>query len=153
MCFMSEVEQGKEKIQRPAADLKALEIGDKMVDGTFYAGISPDTNKPMYVTPADATVLMDFNQAAQYAGNLNFGGHQDYRIPSRAEWEVLQENCEKGSLKGTFNLTGSSAGGRWVGWYVSSTSLDTTTAWQQRLSDGWQYYYRKDCAASVRCVR
>src|ERR1039458_10259614 len=29
-------------------------IGDKMPDGTVLAGISPDTNKPMYATPADA---------------------------------------------------------------------------------------------------
>ena len=30
------------------------QIGDEMPDGTVYAGLSPDTNKPMYTTPADA---------------------------------------------------------------------------------------------------
>jgi hypothetical protein len=44
----------------------ALEIGDKMADGTIYAGISPDTNKPMYAAPADAPMSMDFNAAAKY---------------------------------------------------------------------------------------
>jgi hypothetical protein len=28
-----------------------LRIGDIIPDGTIYAGISPDTNKPMYATP------------------------------------------------------------------------------------------------------
>src|SRR5437764_12648503 len=31
-----------------------LKPGDRMDDGTIYAGISPDTHKPMYTTPADA---------------------------------------------------------------------------------------------------
>src|SRR5437870_5038986 len=30
--------------------------GDRMADGSIYAGVSPDTNKPMYTTPADATL-------------------------------------------------------------------------------------------------
>ena len=42
-------------------------IGDKMPDDTVYAGISPDTNKPMYATPADASLTMKFNQAKEYA--------------------------------------------------------------------------------------
>src|SRR4051812_25965700 len=29
----------------------ALSPGDKMPDGTVYAGVSPDTRKPMYTTP------------------------------------------------------------------------------------------------------
>jgi hypothetical protein len=29
-------------------------IGDKMPDGTVFAGISPETNKPMYATPKNA---------------------------------------------------------------------------------------------------
>jgi len=38
-------------------------VGDKMPDGTVLAGISPDTNKPMYATPADASLTMTFNEA------------------------------------------------------------------------------------------
>lgn len=44
---------------RPADDEKEAtfrlrRIGDRMPDGTVYAGISPDTSKPMYTTPAYA---------------------------------------------------------------------------------------------------
>ena len=46
-------------------------IGDKMPDGTVLAGISPDTNKPMYATPADASSTMTFNQAREYAAKLD----------------------------------------------------------------------------------
>src|SRR4051794_5579729 len=31
-----------------------LKPGDRMRDGTVYAGLSPDTGKTMYTTPADA---------------------------------------------------------------------------------------------------
>jgi hypothetical protein len=33
-------------------------IGGKLPDGTVFAGISPDTNKPMYTTPEDASLTM-----------------------------------------------------------------------------------------------
>src|SRR3954453_23306138 len=32
--------------------------GDRMQDGTIFAGVSPDTNKPMFTTPADAPLTM-----------------------------------------------------------------------------------------------
>jgi hypothetical protein len=49
--------------------------GDKMPDGTVFAGISPDSGETMYVTPADAPHPMTFNQAARYATTLNTLGH------------------------------------------------------------------------------
>jgi hypothetical protein len=42
-------------------------IGDKMPDGTIYAGTSPDTGDPMYTAPADAPLRMTFDEAAEYA--------------------------------------------------------------------------------------
>src|SRR5437868_10026201 len=33
---------------------KTPQVGDKMPDGSVYAGISPDTNQPIYTTPKDA---------------------------------------------------------------------------------------------------
>jgi hypothetical protein len=38
-------------------------IGDKMPDGTVFADISPDNEKPMYARPADASLTMTFNEA------------------------------------------------------------------------------------------
>jgi len=42
------------------------EIGDRMADGTIYAGTSPDTNKPMYVTPEDVPLTMEWKQAMEH---------------------------------------------------------------------------------------
>jgi hypothetical protein len=36
----------------------APQPGDRMEDGAVYAGISPETGKPMYTTPADAPLTM-----------------------------------------------------------------------------------------------
>jgi len=68
-------------------------IGDKMPDGTVCAGISPDTGKAMYTTPADAPLTYTFNEALAYAyakGVTN--GHQDWHLPTRKELDVLFNN-------------------------------------------------------------
>src|SRR5947207_14645373 len=43
-----------------AAVAKAAKPGDRMPDGTVYAGISPDTHKPIYATPKDASLTFTF---------------------------------------------------------------------------------------------
>lgn len=66
--------------------------GARMSDGTIYAGISPDTNKPMYAMPADAPLTMTFNEAADYAKKLNrekYLGHDDWHVPTKAELNLL----------------------------------------------------------------
>ena len=125
------------------------EIGDKMSDGTIYAGLSPDTGKQMFATAEDAPISMDFNAAAKYAKKLDAHGHKDWRVPSKAELQVLFENREKGALKGTFNLTGSDP----AGWYWSSSPSTASTAWCQRFSDGNQNVVYRGTDLSVRCVR
>jgi hypothetical protein len=181
---------GDVKVQLAAANdtaVKAakavLEVGDKMQDGSIFAGISPDTGKQMFAMPADAglsitfyaaaqhaqklnsvnTLAMTFNEAAQCAKNLNilkYLGHDDWRVPTKAELNVLFENREKGALKGTFKLTGSDPSG----WYWSGTPFDDSNyaykpfddhyAYCQRFSDGLQHVIlNRDLDASVRCVR
>jgi len=81
--------------------VSAPKVGARMPDRTIYAGISPDTNQPMYAAPADARKSMFFNEAAQYAEGLEVDGKKDFRVPSEAELKVLFQNCEKGALKGT----------------------------------------------------
>jgi hypothetical protein len=134
-------------------------VGDKMPDGTIFAGISPDTNKPMYVTAEDATMSMDFNAAAKYAKKLKAHGHNDWRVPSKAELNVLFQNREKGALKGALNLTGSLPDG----WYWSSSFnyyselrqrlIKDDCPWRQHFKKGYQKQVTKDGTASVRCVR
>ena len=132
------------------ANDKEATPGDEMEDGTIYAGISPVTKKPMYVTPQDAPGAYTFNQAATYAQNLNANGHQDFRVPSYDELDVLYRNRNKGKLAGTFNETGSNH----AGWYWSSTEDAKGLAWAERFSDGGtnadQYEFM---ALSLRCVR
>ena len=140
---------------------KEIQIGDKMEDGSIFAGVSPDTGKQMFVMPQDGLVT-SFNGAAKYAKNLNAKkilGHDDWRVPTKAELNVLFQNKDKGALKGTFNLTGSLT----AGWYWSSTPYGDYGAWQQRFgdggqggycrNDGGQGNYDRDGDASVRCVR
>ena len=129
----------------------ALEAGDKMQDGSICAGVSPDTGKQMFAMPADAGLTMAFNRAEQYAKKLNAEkslGHDDWRVPTKAELDTLSWNREKGALKGTFN-TGSDASG----WYWSGTPVTVNFAWGQRFRDGLQDYCSRYGDSSVRCVR
>jgi len=121
-------------------------IGDKMPDGTVFAGISPDTKKKMYATPADASLTMTFNEATEYAAKLDAHGHQDWRLPTKAEMNVLFNNR---AAIGGFDISGSNP----AGWYWSALPSNEWVAWGQRFSDGYQGGYGKDYPSAVRCVR
>jgi hypothetical protein len=124
-------------------------IGDQMPDGTIYAGESPDTGKAIYTTQADAPLTTKWKQAMQYASKLDAHGHQDWRVPTKGELNVLWENRNKGALKGTFNESGSHP----AGWYWSSSQYGSNFAWAQRFSDGDQDYGGKGNDPSLRCIR
>lgn len=124
-------------------------VGDEMEDGTIYAGISPDTHKAMYTTPQDAPGTYTFNEAANYANNLDAHGHHDFHAPSKGELNVLWENRNKGKLAGTFNETGSNP----AGWYWSSPQNHLKGAWVQCFRFGDQYNLHRDCVSTLRCVR
>ena len=117
-----------------------------MPDGSVYAGISPDTNEPMYATPADAPLTMKWKQAMEYAAKLNAHGHQDWRVPTKSELNVLFQNR---AAIGGFDESGSYPVDR----YWSSSQDYHISAWHQRFSDGRQGYDGKDVASSLRCVR
>jgi Protein of unknown function (DUF1566) len=122
-------------------------IGEKMPDGTVFAGISPDTNKPMYTTPADAPLTMTFNDAQKYAATLDAHGHKDWCVPTPAELKVLFNNQ---AAIGGFDVTGSDP----AGWHWSASLAFKGGAWGQRFSSGgYQFGNAKDLRSSVRCVR
>ncbi len=121
-------------------------IGDKMPDGTVYVGVSPETNQRIYATPADAPLRMTFNEAKEYATKLDAHGRQDWRVPTKAELNVLFNNR---AAIGGFNVTGSFP----AGWYWSASPGYGWDAWGQRFSDGFQYYNGKGSHSAVRCVR
>jgi len=142
-AMSSETLQAGGWVEAPPAEPK---IGDKMPDGTVFAGISPDTNKPMYATPADAPLTMTFNKAKEYASQLDAHGHQDWRVPTKDELNVLFNNR---AAIGGFNLTGSDP----AGWYWSASQTNGWSAWDQRFSDGYQDNDTKGGHSSLRCVR
>jgi len=142
-AMASETLQAGGRDEAPPAEAK---IGDKMPDGTVFAGISPETNKPMYATPADAPLTMVFNKATEYAAQLDAHGHQDWHVPTKAELNVLFNNR---AAIGGFDIGGSDP----AGWYWSASPYDRSNAWCQRLSDGAQNYFTKGNRLSVRPVR
>ena len=121
-------------------------IGEVMPDGTVYAGISPDTGKPMFTTGADATATRTFNEAQEYTAKLDAHGHRDWRVPTRDE---LNEMYQNRAAIGGFEESGSDPGG----WYWSSSQSSYRNAWAQRFSDGYQDTSRKHYYTSVRYVR
>ncbi len=123
-----------------------LNIGDKMPDGTIYVGVSPNTKKPMYTTPADVPLTMMSNEAIAYAEELAAHGHQDWRVPTNAELNVLFNNR---AAIGGFDLTSSGP----AGWYWSAPEGSTWSTWAQRFSDGYPRHDYKGGHASLRCVR
>jgi hypothetical protein len=129
-----------------AASPDALTIGDTMPDRTIYAGVSPDTGRPMYTTPKDSGLCGEWRKAMDHAAGLDAHGHKDWRAPTKAELKVLFTHC---AAIGNFNETGSIPGG----WYWSSMQYGQYYAWAQRFSDGHQDYLGKPDAASLRCVR
>jgi hypothetical protein len=137
---------------REGVQQENLQVGDEMEDGTIYAGISPDTRKPMYAMPTDVSLTYTFNAAKDYVDDLNAldsFSHTDWRVPTKNELNVLYENRNKGKLKGTFNETGSYP----AGWYWSSSQGNTLNARAQRFSDGHPRYFYKSNVSSLRCVR
>ena len=130
-----------------AASSEALKVGASMPDGSVYAGVSPDTGKPMFATPKDAPMHGNFNQAADYAANLDVHSHKDWRVPTKAELNVLFGNR---AAIGGFDTTGSAR----AGWYWSSSRFSSLYgAWVQRFSDGGQLISLRYDASSLRCVR
>ncbi len=110
--------------------------GDVMPNGSIYVGISPDTQERMFVTAQDASLSMNFNDAAIYAKGLAVHGRKDWRLPTLDELKMIFQNKEEGALKGTFNATDSSEMG--PHWYWSSTEWYSNpgTMWVVRFSAG-----------------
>jgi SpoVK/Ycf46/Vps4 family AAA+-type ATPase len=80
--------------------------------------------------------------AAQYCEALNYGGYNDWFLPSKDELNQVYKTLK------TKNLGGFS-----YEWYWSSSEGYRVTAWGQRFSDGSQYYNFKGYEGSVRAVR
>ena len=121
--------------------------GGRMADGSLYAGVSPDSNRPMYTTPQDAAVL-PWAAALRYCRRLSTGGHHDWHVPSLGELAVLFNN--RADIGG-FNDTGLI--GNAPGYYWTSLEVTAATAWGQRFNDGFHDDFSKRRNSLLRCVR
>ncbi len=126
-----------------SATRTTLKIGQKVGD----KGISPDTGEAMYTTRRDTGPPLTWQEARAFASRLDAPGHQDWRVPTNDELNVLFENR---AAIGGFNISGSYP----RGWYWSSSQIaETGAAWVRRFSDGTPYFYDKLNLSSLRCVR
>lgn len=119
-----------EPSEAPHSASEPLEIGDKMPDGTIYAGISPNTGEPMYVTAADAFLTVEWKNAMDYAAELDAHGHQDWRLPSTGELNTLFNNR---AAIGGFDVTGSHP----ESWYWSASETSKSRAGASASATGF----------------
>jgi Protein of unknown function (DUF1566) len=125
--------------------------GNKMPDGTIYAGADYFSGKAIYTTPHDAPLEMTFNQAINYCANLDAHGHRDWRLPASGE---LDEMFKNRATIGGFDLSPSDDSG----WYWSSQRADEDEgrlklAAVRHFSDGNRRLNFTFMLAPVRCVR
>lgn len=128
-----------------------LHPGDRMEDGTIFVGISPDTHKPFYASPADAPLTMKWKQAMDYSAPNKRHRHTQaaFRVPTTGELHLIFQNRAK---IGGFNETGKAP----AGWYWSSTEVPPGSpdcAWGHCFSDGYRGWVYKHVESSLRLVR
>lgn len=121
-------------------------VGQKMRDGTIFAGISPDTKLPLYTTPDDAFYLMNWHQGMNYAKDLRAHGRSDWRLPTPAELDLLFTNRVAIGDFDNSDLPDCS-------WYWSSAEYRYYEAHDQRFTDGLRSVHSKTLLSAVRCVR
>ena len=131
------------------------QIGDVMADGTVYAGISPATDEALYVAAQDAPATMKWKAAMKYAADLDANGHKDWRLPSKAEMDLLYRNKDAGALKGTFKDKVSGFGLALWYWSCTEHASNSSGAWGQCFTDGGGAWDNSKGlpVLSVRCVR
>lgn len=124
-----------------------VNVGDTMKDGTVYGGISPDTNRPMYVRPCDESLTMRWHDAMNYAAGFEGHGRPagTFRVPSEGELALLFQNRAK---IGGFIETGD----RPKGCYWSSKPGDNHTARDLNFKDGYPTNNTRFDNSAVRLV-
>jgi hypothetical protein len=127
-----------------------LKIGDRMLDGTIYVGVSPDSGKAFYAAAADTPLMMTFKYAARYAENLDACGHKDWRLPTRNELELMFANRH---AIGGFNKVRDAERSNWY-WSSTEHRKHPSLVWCFVVTGGISCWTPKDYACqSSRAVR
>lgn len=119
-------------------------IGDKMPDGTVYAGLSPYTGKILFTAVEDASLKMTWDEAVTYTTKLNAHGHKDWRLPDLDELKVVMDRLRRRTPASTF---------RENAWYWSATVAAANAAWLNGSGGIPPCWHYKSTPAFVRAVR
>ncbi len=144
--------QWRQSVVKTAAENKAeenideLEVGTRMADGAIFAGISPDTELPIFVAPADEEVLLSFDKAQERAVEKSEEEGREYRVPSASELKMIFNSR---AAIGGLNLTGDDP----EGFYWSSTEVSDVYGRCQCFSNGQLHSDLRTSRNSVRLVR
>ena len=127
-----------------------IAIGDRMPDGSIYAGISPSRGTKLFAAAANAPRPMTFQDAERYARNLDVHGHTDWRLPARKE---LRQLFESRTAIGGFATP---HGSRDALWYWSHTEVQDIPSyvWVVDFREGHtEWVHKKNDSISSRAVR
>jgi len=114
--------------------------GDRMPDGTVYVGVLPSNGRPLYAMPQDLPDPHTWASAKTAAAAQRFGGHADWRVPTKTELAAL---FGAQNAIGVFQRE----------WYWSSTEYNNNNAWYQYVGNGYRDNDNKSHTGRVRCVR
>jgi hypothetical protein len=126
--------------------------GEKIFDGTIAAGVSPDTGREMFTTPANAEKSMPWDEAKSYCDKLVASEHSDWRLPTLGELETMYDSRREGALAGTLGPASSLT----LHWSATEHEGATPGAWVVFGSDqnaGMKAWTPKYSGRPVRCVR
>lgn len=123
---------------------KRIKPGDTMQDGSVYVGLSPDTGRPLYTTKADQG-KHTWVDAEYVVKSLREANHDDWRLPSIRELELLYKKRDMGALEGSFDDQGE--------YYWSSDEDLNFLSKVKRFNDGTRGHSFKKIDRMLRCVR
>ena len=122
--------------------------GEKMPDGTIYAGKSPHSGKRLFTTAADAPPLMTFENAVPLHKNSEMHGHKDWRLPTPEELKMLFNNRAE---IGEFTTERGHGLGHWH--WSCTVHRQPSTVWVVVFERGTSTGYKDSSCLSARAVR
>ena len=90
-----------------------------------------------------------WKNAIKYCKDLKLSGYSDWRLPTKTEFlTIIDYGRYNPAIKKKFKNVNSK-----IYWTNSEYKSDVSHAWFVELFYGYEYYYYKTSAYSVRCVR
>jgi hypothetical protein len=133
---------GWQYLEAAPADLDGAQwaVNDQRISGTGTAVGTGKRNTELIVEQ------LGNGTAAQLCDALEFGGYNDWFLPSQDELDLMYRNLKQRGLGNFLNSE------YWSSSYDSSRALGYTS-WGQNFSNGSKVYMWQDKAASVRAIR